>query len=95
MNRQSSVGLLASSLAGHDKNKIYLIIKEEEDWFWLADGKDRRLENPKKKNKKHVQLIRYYTDRELTENIHQDKDFSDLKIKRMIKAYERFRKEEK
>ncbi len=51
-------GYLAYSLAGHDKGKIYFIIKEETDCVWLADGKDRPLENPKKKNKKHIQIIK-------------------------------------
>ncbi len=51
-------GLLAYSLAGHDKGKIYLIIKEEKDCCLLADGDVRPLENPKRKNKKHLQIIK-------------------------------------
>lgn len=93
LNRQDKVGMLASSLAGHDKNKVYLIVKEEGDCFWLADGKTRSLGNPKKKKQKHVQLIKYYTDRKLMEGFWQGKGFSDLEIKRAIKAYETVRRE--
>ena len=31
-------GKLALSKAGHDKNTLYLIIKEEQDMVYLSDG---------------------------------------------------------
>ena len=52
------VGYLAKSLAGHDKGTIYIIIEETETDVFLADGKGKTLEHPKKKNKKHIQVIR-------------------------------------
>ena len=45
----------AVSKAGHDKDSIYVIIKEEADMVYLADGRHKPLEKPKKKNKKHIQ----------------------------------------
>lgn len=51
-------GYFAYSIAGHDKDNIYLIIKEEADYVWLVDGSVRKLENPKRKNKKHIQIIK-------------------------------------
>ena len=42
-------GLLASSKAGHDKDKIYVIIREDEEYVWLADGKYKTNANLKKK----------------------------------------------
>ena len=47
------VGYLAYSIAGRDKNNVYLIVKEEPDYVWLVDGKNRKINNPKRKNKKH------------------------------------------
>ena len=55
-------GMLAKSLAGHDKGKIYVIINKEETEIWLADGENRTLDKLKKKKKKHVQLIRQKND---------------------------------
>ena len=46
-----------SSKAGHDKNTLYLIIKEEQDMLYLSDGCSRDLLHPKKKNRKHVQDV--------------------------------------
>lgn len=54
-----SVGNLAQSLVGHDKNEIFVIIREEGEYVYLSDGKKRSLINPKKKNKKHIQPIHY------------------------------------
>jgi len=52
------VGMFATSLAGHDKGRMYFIIKEEGDFVYLVDGKSRGTQNPKKKRKKHLQAIR-------------------------------------
>ena len=47
----------AKSKAGHDKNQLYFILKEEEEFVYLVNGTTRPLEKPKKKRKKHVQVI--------------------------------------
>ena len=49
------VGYFAYSIAGRDKEHIYLIIKEETESVWLVYGKIRTLRKPKRKNKKHIQ----------------------------------------
>ena len=55
---KNMIGLLAMSKAGHDKDHVYLVVEEKEEYVLLVDGKNRLLENPKKKNKKHIQLIK-------------------------------------
>ena len=47
-------GMFAVSKAGHDKGRMYIIMKEEGEYVYLADGKTRTIENPKKKKKKHI-----------------------------------------
>lgn len=48
---------MARSLAGRDAGIICLILREEDENVFIADGRDRRVETPKKKNRKHVRLI--------------------------------------
>lgn len=74
-------GMLARSKAGHDKKNIYVILREDDAYVYLVDGKVRTIEKPKKKNKKHIQIIKKFR-MESEENI-----LSDMEIKRMIKAY--------
>ena len=76
---------LAVSRAGHDKDSIYVIVKEEADWVYLADGTCKPLEKPKKKNRKHIQKIEKLP-KEITEVFTQE-DFRNEGIKRAIKLY--------
>ncbi|MCD7836676.1 MAG: KOW domain-containing RNA-binding protein [Lachnospiraceae bacterium] len=51
------IGHFATSKAGHDKDKCYVIVGEEGDFVYLSDGRLKTLASPKKKRKKHIQLI--------------------------------------
>lgn len=48
---------LAASLAGHDKGHIYAIVRREEEMVYLADGRGKTLDKPKKKNQRHIRKI--------------------------------------
>lgn len=50
-------GMHAKSLAGHDRGKIYRIIRVESEYVWLVNGTSHMESKPKKKNKKHIQVI--------------------------------------
>ena len=54
------IGYLAYSLSGHDKGKVYLIVDEDKDkdFVYLSDGDVRTTDRLKKKNKKHIQVIK-------------------------------------
>ena len=87
------VGCLAVSKAGHDKDEIYLIIKEEKDFIYLADGKLKTVSSPKKKNKKHIQIIKHgpasaQAD-ELKQKLIDGQPVRDEEIKYVIKKYQR------
>lgn len=51
------VGNFARSKAGHDRNKIYVIINEDTEYVYLSDGRLRTFDHPKRKKKKHIQLV--------------------------------------
>ena len=53
-------GTVVSSLKGHDKDRLFVIIKSEGAYVWLTDGKNRKKICPKKKNIKHVVLSRHH-----------------------------------
>ena len=52
------MGMLAWSRAGHDKDKLYVIVKTEGEYVYLSDGKLKPLEHMKKKKIKHIQGIK-------------------------------------
>ncbi|MCM1268720.1 MAG: KOW domain-containing RNA-binding protein [Bacteroidales bacterium] len=84
---ESMAGLLATSKAGHDKDSVYVILREEGEYAYIADGEGRTVQKPKRKNKKHLQLIKK---KRLPET---EGGFTDIEIKRFIKAYLCERKE--
>lgn len=79
-------GMLASSKTGRDKDAVYIVIKEEKGYVYLADGLCRKLSKPKKKNKKHIQIIKKMYEPVLTEKIKQG-TADDLEIRMYIKNW--------
>ena len=78
--------MLAVSLAGHDKGKCYVVLGQENGFFQLSDGKYKPLERPKKKNQKHVQLIRHLP-QEIAGKM--DRISQDADVKEVLKLYRR------
>ena len=50
------VGKVVFSKAGRDKTKPMVIVAVTENYLLVCDGKERRLERPKRKNPKHLQI---------------------------------------
>ena len=48
---------LVISTAGRDKGALFYVIGEEAQYLFLANGKDRPLDRPKRKKRKHVQKV--------------------------------------
>ena len=48
---------IVRSVAGRDTGSLFFVLATEGDFLLLADGKQRRLENPKRKRRKHVALV--------------------------------------
>ncbi|MDR0821569.1 MAG: KOW domain-containing RNA-binding protein [Oscillospiraceae bacterium] len=50
-------GMLVQSRAGHDKGRFFAVIAVNENFALIADGKEHRLQSPKKKNPKHLAIL--------------------------------------
>ena len=74
------VGMLARSKAGHDKGHVYVIMKEEDAYVYLVDGECKPIDKPKKKKKKHVQVIL---------KKHEMSDIDNVGIKRILKLFDK------
>ena len=49
--KQMETGMFARSLAGRDAGKLYVVLRDDGGFVYLADGKNRMLDRPKKKEK--------------------------------------------
>mgnify|MGYP001623072906 CR=1 FL=1 len=80
-------GMFARSLAGHDRGRLYVVIREKDGYVYLADGKLRTLDKLKKKKRKHVQPD-YGTAPELEEKTARGLALRDEDIRKAIKSKE-------
>lgn len=72
------LGHFAISKAGHDKGNIYIIIQEDTEYVYLADGCSKLIDSPKKKKRKHIQIINKMIEKKPVKN---------EELKRAIKLY--------
>ena len=81
------IGMLAVSKAGHDMDHLYVIMDMDSEYVYLVDGRIRTLDCPKKKKKKHVQII-HWKDVNLIDKI-MNKTLINEDVKRVLKLYKR------
>lgn len=85
------IGELTTSKAGHDKDRLYMIVGEEGECVYLCDGRLRGVEHPKKKKKKHIQIIHSSAQDTLIQIIKQnlpgERDEIDRQIRKTLEDY--------
>ena len=74
------IGMLAKSKAGHDKGHLYVIYDVDETYVYLVDGQIRTIDKPKKKKRKHVQIIC---------EKHEIEGKDDVAVKRILKLFDK------
>ena len=90
------IGLYAESRAGNDKGKIFIIVKVENEYAWIADGKSRSIEKPKRKNLKHLIIYKNrsagtltVTAGELREKLLDNKPIRNEDVKYVLERFKR------
>lgn len=73
-----SIGTIVKACAGRDGNDYFVVVAHDDTWVYIANGKNRRLSKPKKKNVKHLKLTKSIIDLE---------KFTDKKLKRFLNGY--------
>lgn len=58
------IGRIVCSKSGRDKGYFMVVVGQENGYLYVCDGKERPIERPKKKNRKHIMP----TNTVLTEN---------------------------
>lgn len=81
-----SKGQFVYSKSGRDKHRPFIVFDYDENYVYIVDGDLRKLDKPKKKNKKHIQIVKeidYNIKTKLDENIY----LNDADIRKALKAY--------
>ena len=72
------VGSIVRSIAGHDKGDLQLVVSLGDGYAYVADGKLRKIEKPKKKKLKHLQGTHFVTEEDFSE---------DYKVRNILAEY--------
>ena len=83
--------ILGKSLKGHDRNHIYVVYREEENYLYLVNGTTKTMDNPKKKNKLHVQLIKRFP-LEVQSKIDEVSNLDDDVVEEIVNLYDNYLK---
>lgn len=79
-------GMLATSKAGHDFRKLYMIIDYDNEYVYLSDGDLRKVDNPKKKKYKHIQIIKMIP-KEIGDCFDKGMKPDDANVRKAIKTF--------
>lgn len=53
-----SLGQVVVSIAGRDRHEVYLVVALQESYLLVANGRERSVKAPKKKNRRHVRAYK-------------------------------------
>jgi len=54
---ESKISDVVRSLTGRDRERLFFVISADPEYLYLADGRLRRIEQPKKKKRKHTLFV--------------------------------------
>lgn len=85
MQNNDLIGKVVSSIAGRDKNYLYVIVDQlDNDYMLLSNGNTKTIQMPKKKKLKHILVLDDINDEIKTLILSKNKG-ADLQIKRFLK----------
>ena len=74
---------IVKASAGRDKGKLFFVLEVEGEYLLLADGKNRRLERPKRKKRKHV-IFQARFDCRTAEKIRSGEKLANSELRRTL-----------
>lgn len=93
MNQHIRLGQIVKVQRGREAGKYAIVIDNKEpDMVWLANGRDRTVHRPKKKNVKHIQPTRH-VDKGLESQLQTRGSLTDAQLRYALNQYLLSRKE--
>ena len=71
-------GSIVKAQAGRDDGEYFVVTDVQESICFIADGKSRKLDSPKKKNIKHIRF---------TNSMIDLNDITDKKLRTLLRAF--------
>ena len=78
---------IVRSLAGRDEGGLFFVLEADGEYALLADGKGRKLENPKRKKLRHI-CLDGVSDCRAAEKIRAGERITNSELRRALAEYE-------
>ena len=78
------IGNIVISTMGRDKGLYFIVVGVEENYVYLVDGSVRKVDKPKKKKIKHIELTSLY-DENIATKVKNKHKITNQDIKRALK----------
>ena len=82
--KEKLLGSFCLASSGHDSSTTYLIVGFENNYYLLANGKEKTISKPKKKNPKHINLLGK-SDEKIHKKLCEGSQVTNEEVKRAIK----------
>lgn len=79
-------GYIVKSKAGRDKGNCFVVLKTENEFAYIADGKLRKADRPKKKKLKHLQKTLTVSDR-IMKIINSGEEVTNSELRKALAEY--------
>ena len=79
------IGDIVVSTMGRDKNSYFIVVEIEENYVYLVDGSIRKIDRPKKKKIKHIELTSFHEENIASKVINKHK-ITNQDIKKALRA---------
>ncbi|MBO4897023.1 MAG: KOW domain-containing RNA-binding protein [Clostridia bacterium] len=79
-------GSLVLATAGRDKDGIFLVLQTDGVYCYMANGRERKAENPKKKKLKHIRPVGIASE-EILEKLTNGISLTNAEIRRSIRRF--------
>lgn len=80
-----ALGQAVRSLAGRDRGRLYVVIGFSPPFLLVADGRDRGAARPKKKNVRHVGVLKY-VDEGVAATVAGGREVTDRELRAALRA---------
>ena len=77
---------IVRSDAGRDKGKLFIVLAVEGEFLLLADGKSRKVENPKRKKRRHVLFVSAEENR-LADKLKRGEKITNSELRRTLAIF--------
>ena len=74
------------SLAGRDKDQFFFVLDADETYVYIADGRGRKIEQPKRKKHRHVRKVSQ-TDSRVAEKLRNGDKVLNSELRRELTVF--------